>query len=347
MNMRASTVEVTASPSELQDWFVEKGLTDGLPIVVPTPDLVEAMVAASGLAPDAAVAPVFPSASVATVEKVAINAVMAGCKPEYMPVVLAAIRAMGRPSFNTAGIQATTHPVAPLLFVNGPIRAKIGINSSSNVFGQGFRANATIGRAIRLLMMNIGGGLPGKTDMATMGSPAKFSYCAGENEEASPWEPFHVEHGLSREDSAVVMHAGEAPHNINDHASNVPSELLMTIAQTASVLGTNNAGMCGEMLLVIGPEHANILAKHGMKKDDVRAELHKRMRVRFDSMGVPLRDFYRNRRPTYDVGPEIEEIPYLDDPSQLLIMVAGGPGLHSMIIPSFGGASKHALERIT
>jgi hypothetical protein len=346
MTLQATRLQVSASPAELQDWFEVQGWTDGLPVVPPTPEFVEAMVAGSGLPADAQVAPVAPSGVVATVEKVSINAVMAGCRPEYMPVILAALRAVAQPAFNLAGIQATTHPVAPVLFVNGPIRGRIGINCGTNVFGQGFRSNATIGRALRLVLMNIGGGVPGKTDMATFGSPAKFSYCAGENEEASPWEPFHVEHGMSPKESAVLVHGGEAPHNIQDHASATPDELLMTVASTMNTLGNNNAGMGGEMVLVFGPEHARILANHGMSKNDVRAELHHRMRLRFVAMGAGIRNFYRNRRPAIDVGPEVEDIPFLDDPAQILILVAGGPGLHSMVIPSFGGASCSTRERI-
>jgi hypothetical protein len=263
-----------------------------------------------------------------------------------MPVLLAALRAMSQPRFNLAGIQATTHPVAPLVFVNGPVRGRIALNSGSNVFGQGFRANATIGRAVRLVLMNLGGGVPGKTDMATQGSPAKFSFCAGENEEASPWAPLHVERGMSPEESAVLVHGGEAPHNLQDHASATPAELLMTFANTMAVLGNNNAGMGGEMLLVLGPEHARILANHGMGKDDIRRELHGRMRLRFDTMGVALRNFYRNRRPAINTGPEVHDIPYLDDPSQIIVVVAGGPGLHSMVIPSFGGSTKAVMERV-
>jgi len=346
MTFPASTLQVSASPAELQDWFESQGWTDGLPIVPPTPELVRDMVQASGLPGDAPVATVAPSNIVATVEKVAANAVMAGCRPMYMPVILAALRAMAKPGFNLAALQATTHPVSPLVFVNGPIRTRIGLNSGANVFGQGFRANATIGRALRLVMMNIGQGLPGKTDMSTLGSPAKFSFCAAENEEASPWEPFHVEHGFSKEDSTVLLHGGEAPHNIQDHASVTPDDLLKVFASTMSTLGNNNVGMGGDMLVVFGIEHARILARHGMSKNDVRLELHRRMRVRFDSMGVPLRDFYRNRRPSMDVGPEVEEMSYLDDPSQILILVAGGAGLHSVVIPSFGAASRYVIEPI-
>lgn len=347
MSLRASTFEVTGGPAELQDFFEAKGWTDGLPVVPPTPELVRAMVAGSGLPADTEVAPVAPSGVVATVEKIAINAVMAGCKPQYMPVLLAVVRAMAHKAFNLAGIQATTHPVAPLVFVHGPVRQAIGINSGSNVFGQGTRANATIGRAVRLILVNLGDGVPGRTDMSTQGSPAKFSYCAGENEEASPWEPFHVERGMRPDQSAVLVHGGEAPHNLQDHASATPKELLMTFASTMAVLGNNNAGMGGEMLLVLGPEHARILASHGMSKDDIRAELHGRMRLRFATMGVALRNFYRNRRPEIDVGPEVEEIPFLEDASKLLIVVAGGPGLHSCVVPSFGRSTLSVLEPIT
>jgi hypothetical protein len=297
-------------------------------------------------APDEIVAVVPPDLVEITVEKVAINAVMAGCRPEFMPVVLAALRAMARPEFNLAGVQGTTHPVAPMIFVNGPIRSRIGINCGSNVFGQGFRANATIGRAVRLVLINIGQGVPGKTDMATFGTPCKFTFCAGENEERSPWQPYHVEHGMAATDSAVMVHAGEVPHNIQDHASVRADDLLLTISGTMNTVGNNNVGLCGEMVLVLGPEHARILANDGMSKDDIRNELHRRMRFRFDRISVPLRNWYRNRRPAIDVGPEVAEIPYLDEPRQIVILVAGGPGLHSMVIPSFGGMSKSTRERI-
>jgi hypothetical protein len=342
----ASQVLVDAPPGALLDWFESRGWTDGLPVVPPTPDLVDAMVAGSGLGALTSVAPIAPSNVWATVEKVAINAVMAGCRPAYMPVILAALRAMAKPSFNLAAIQATTHPVTPIVFVHGPIRQAIGLNSGTNVFGQGCRANATIGRAIRLVLMNIGGGIPGETDMATFGSPAKFGCCAGENEEANPWEPFHVERGMAREDSAVLVHGGEAPHNLQDHASATPKELLMTFASGMATVANNNVGMGGEMLLALGPEHAKILAGGGLGKDDVRAELHRLMRLRFDTLGVAQRNFYRNRRRAIDVEDGIDEIAFLDDPSQILIVVAGGPGLHSMVFPSFGESTRSVLERI-
>jgi hypothetical protein len=346
MTLKATRLEVTGSPGELQDWFEAQGFTDGLPVVPPTPDLVQAMIDGSGQPADHAVAIMVPSGAMATVEKVAINAVMAGCRPAYMPVILAALRAIAQPQFNLAGVQGTTHPVTPMIVVNGPIRQRIALNCGTNVLGQGFRANATIGRALRLVMMNIGRGIPGKSDMATFGSPAKFSFCAGENEEASPWEPFHVERGLRPEDSAVLVHGGEPPHNIQDHASATPDELLMTVVSAMNTIGSNNAGVGGEMLLMFGPEHARILADHGMSKEDVRQELHRRMRLSFSTMGVAIRNFYRNRRPAIDVGPEVKDIPFFDDASQILIMVSGGPGLHSVVMPSFGWTSRSAFEPI-
>ncbi len=347
MALHASVLEVSASAAQMQDYFEAQGWTDGLPVVPPTPELVSAMVEGSGFPAETEVAVLPPSQVMATVEKIAINAVMAGCRPAYMPVVLAAIRAIARPEWNLAGVQATTHPAAPLIFVNGPVRQRIGINCGSNAFGQGHRANATIGRAVRLVLMNIAQGIPGKTDMATFGTPCKFTFCAGENEEQSPWAPYHVDHGMSRADSAVMVHAGEGPHNMQDHGSRNSEELLNTIADTMNTVGNNNAGLGGEMLVALGPEHARILAGDGMTKDDVRQELHRRLTLDLDRFGSGLRAWYRKRRPSTDVGPEVKSIPYFDDWRQILVMVAGGPGLHSMIIPSFGGMSRSTIERIS
>ena len=179
MSTSATVLELDSSPDSLQDYFERQGWTDGLPVVPPTPERVAAMIAGSGLSATAEIAAIAPGYALCSVEKLAINAVMAGCRPSYMPVLVAALRALSVPSFNLSGVQSTTHPVAPMLVINGPIRHEIGLNCQSNVFGQGFRANATIGRAVRLVLMNIGQGIPGKTDMATHGTPCKFSFCAG------------------------------------------------------------------------------------------------------------------------------------------------------------------------
>ncbi|MER3419161.1 MAG: hypothetical protein C4290_00950 [Chloroflexota bacterium] len=181
-----------------------------------------------------------PRQGEATVERIAINAVMAGCRPEYLPVVIAAVEAMADPDFNLDGVQATTHPVAPLVIVNGPAARELGINCGYNCYGQGTRANATIGRAIRLILMNIGGGLPGTGDRSTQGSPAKYSYCVAENEDANPWEPLHVERGYSRDTSTVTVIGCEGPHNIQEHYSNTGEGILLTITGAMGQAGSNN-----------------------------------------------------------------------------------------------------------
>ncbi|MGH7316417.1 MAG: hypothetical protein ACREJS_09180, partial [Candidatus Rokuibacteriota bacterium] len=188
------------------------GWTDGLPIVPPTGEDVREFLRFTDREPREVVAVLPPRQGEATVERIAINAVMAGCRPEYLPLIITAVETLADPAFNLDSIQATTHPVAPLIIVNGPIAKEVGINSGYNAFGQGFRANLTIGRAVRLLLMNVGGGLPGTGDRATQGSPAKIAYCVAENEEASPWEPLHVEHGFAGEMSTVTAIACEGPH---------------------------------------------------------------------------------------------------------------------------------------
>ena len=193
---------------DLVEWYFEQGWTDGLPVVPPTPEKVEAMVAALGGQPEEVEARVPPRWGNLTREVLAINMVMAGCKPEYAPVVRAAMLAMCDPHFNLNGIQATTHMAAPLLVVNGPIRSEIGLNAGANVFGSGNRANATIGRAIRLVLLNVGGAWPGELDKSTLGHPGKYTFCIAENEEASPWEPFHVQHGYHKDESTVSIFRG-------------------------------------------------------------------------------------------------------------------------------------------
>jgi hypothetical protein len=189
--------------------LLKGALTDGLPVVVPTPERVERMVEAGGLGPEISLGPVPPINGEAIVEKLAINAVMAGCSPEYFPVVLAATRAMLRPEFGLMTIQASTGPYGPMLVVNGPIRNKLGITGGTGCMGPGWHANATIGRAIRLILINIGGGRPGVGDAASQGSPVKFSFCFGEYEEMSPWTPYHTTRGFDASDNVVTVIAAE------------------------------------------------------------------------------------------------------------------------------------------
>src|SRR5205814_4857031 len=222
---RGATSEGVWGPSrgpitmdEIEAWF-DKGVTDGLPVVPPTRERVQAMLAATSRARDELLGEMPPNYGRVTVEKAAVNAVMAGCRPEYLPVVLAATECACDPAFNLHGVATATHCSAPLIVVNGPVRQRIDLNCSSGVVAPGYRANATLGRALRLLMINVGGARPGEISMSTFGHPGRYTYCIGEHEEASPWPPYHVARGLPPGSSAVTLFAGEAPHGISDHAS--------------------------------------------------------------------------------------------------------------------------------
>ena len=179
------------------EYYFEQGVTDGLPVVPPTEERMQLMLAATSQAADEVVALVPPNFGEASIEKIAVNAVMAGCKPEFLPVVIAGVRAMCDERVSLHGVQGTTHTATPLFIINGPVRQQLDINCAAGVFGSGWRANATIGRALRLIMLNIGGAHPGEIDKSTMGHPGKYTYCIGEYEEQNPWEPLHVEHGYA------------------------------------------------------------------------------------------------------------------------------------------------------
>ena len=246
--------------------FVKRDWCDGLPIVPPTPERVRAMVAAGGEDPARVLGLMPPLWREASVEKLAVNAVMAGCEPACFPVVLAAVTAMLEPAFNLYGVQATTHPVAPLVIVSGPVARAVGMHAGAGLFGPGFRANATIGRAIRLILMNVGGGWPGRHDMATQGSPAKFSYAIAEREDVTPWPPLSRRGSASQPGQSVVtVFAGEAPHNVNDHVSTTAAGILNNVSDVAATLGSNVGWYMAQsqLLVVLGPEHAATIAADG------------------------------------------------------------------------------------
>ncbi|SVD64009.1 uncharacterized protein METZ01_LOCUS416863, partial [marine metagenome] len=225
-------------PGHWNEYAMEQGWSDGFPLVMPTEDVVGRFVDMVR-GDNEPLPPITPRLVIPTLETLAANAVMAGCRPEYFPAVLAAARAVLNPEYNLHGSLATTHSCAPMLMFNGPIRNEIDINVSSNCFGQGRQANATIGRALQLILLNVGGAKPGVMDRSTQGSPAKYAFCFGENEEESPWEPFHQRRGFAVDDSVVTAIPSEAPHNINDHASNSGVGVLTTIAGTISQPGAN------------------------------------------------------------------------------------------------------------
>ena len=332
-------IEVDDEYEALQRLYLERGWTDGLPVVPPTPYRVEAMLIGAALDPQAVVAELPPNWGAATLEKLAINAVMAGCLPEYLPVLVAAVEAMGDPAFNLYAIQATTHPCAPLLIINGPIREALGLNSSSGAYGPGWRANATIGRAVRLVLLNVGGGYPGVGDMSTQGAPSKYGYCVAENEEENPWQPLHVDRGFRPDQSTVTVLAGEPPHNINDHSGRSAEDVLTIIAGAMAVTGANNAYTGGEPLLALGPEHASTIANDGFSKQDAVEWLREHARVPLERY---THDTLMERYHRIPDGP-VPMVPTSDD---LAIIVLGGPGKHSSWVPTFGGTTRSVTREI-
>ena len=342
-------VECDDDPEAVFELLCAKGWSDGLPVIPPTPERVERMLAYCDRSFDEPVARIPPRYGAATPIRVAANAVMAGCKPEYFPLVLLALEAMAEGPYNLYGTQATTHPCTPLLIFNGPIAAEVGINAGHKVMGNYVRANAAIGRAVRLALVNIGAAIPGTGDMATAGTPAKFTFCVAENEAASPWEPLHVERGFPRDASAVTVVAAEGPHNVNDHESLSPEGILTMIAGTMAITGSNNAYYAGQPVLAFGPEHAATAASGGMSKRDVKQWLYDHATLplsRFSKEGIERR-FRRKLADQYANVPLDTPVHMWAKPDDLIVIVTGGAGKHSQYIPTFGNTRSvtRALKR--
>ena len=340
VNLDSEQFELRDDYELIQSWFMDQGWGDGLPIAPPTLGRVERMLRGTGMPPDHIVSEIPPNYGSATVERVAINSVMAGCLPEYLPVVLAAVEAISDPAFNLYGIQATTHSCAPLVIVNGPIRESLGMNSSSGAYGPGWRSNATIGRAVRLVLLNIGGGYPGTGDMSTQGAPSKYTYCIAENEEANPWLPLHVERGFQKDESTVTVLAGEPPHNINDHSGRSAEDILTLVAGAMAVTGANNAYTGGQTLLALGPEHANTISIDGFDKLAISQWLSKHARIPLERY---THDTLMERFGRIPDGP----VPMVSSSDDLIIMVLGGPGKHTSWVPTFGGSTSAVTRSIS
>jgi hypothetical protein len=334
--LTSARVEVPADPDAFQDEMERRGWGDGLPLVPPTPERVEAFVAASGRPPEEVVAALPPTWAEASVEKVAVNAVMAGCRPAHLPVVLAAVRAAAQEPFNLYAIQTTTHPCAVLVIVSGPVAAELGVNAGYGAFGPGHRANATIGRAVRLVLMNVGGARPGVLDRATQGSPAKYTYCVAEHEAASPWPPLRVALGFRAEDSVVTVVAGEGPHNVNDHGSATADSLLRQLAGTIAVPGSNNAYMKGDSYLFLGPEHARQLAAEGLSREDVQRRLFALSRIPRERFGPGQLGHIEGGLDEDEREAAAEALSVGRSPEDLRVLVTGGDGRHSCWVPTFG-----------
>ena len=319
-------------------FLYKKGWTDGLPVVPPTPARVDAMCAGTQRCADERIGLIPPRWGAATVEVIAANAVMAGCKPEYMPVIITALEALLEKPFNLYGTQVTTHAVAPLLILNGPVIEALNFNFGYNLFGPGWQANATVGRAINLILRNVGGAHPGSFDRSTAGQPGKYTFCIAENEAENPWAPLHVERGFRPEQSTVTVHPAGSILDLNDRSSRTASDLMRMLAQSLKIHAGNGHLIGGEPLLVLCPEHTFIVNRDGVTKRQLKQYLWEHSRI-------PIAEFpesyYR------------EGIEPLDDPNwfplcrksdQFMIVVGGGAGRHSMYIPTFGASTSITRE---
>lgn len=328
-----------ADPAEAIELCFEKGWTDGLPVVPPTEERVRAMLDAARLRPGDQVAYIAHRAVSVAAEKVAINAVMAGCRPEYMPVVAAAVEGIGEPAWSYHGPGTSTAGAAVLIVVNGPIARELDINAGDNLFGPGWRANATIGRAVRLVMRNVCGSRPGTLDRGTLGHPGKLSYVIAENEAESPWTPLHVERGFRPEQSTVTVMAAEAPHQFYNQLSNTAEGVLTTLADDMRISG-NVMGQPQYMLVIAG-EHMRTIAKDGWTKADIR-------RFVFEHTKNPHAHLKQTHRMAGPVKPGDEALmrPLVESPDDILVVAAGGrAGAFSAYIPGWG--SKRSSQAVT
>lgn len=310
-----------------------QGWGDGLPTLAPTGESVDTYLAAAGPC-GPTVGPVPPSGVIPDVRSLAANAVMAGCPPAAFSIVVAALRAVLAEEFNLVGVMATTHPCTPLVLVSGAARKAAEVNARHNCLGQGWRANATIGRALHLILVNLGGSRPGNLDRATHGSPAKYTYCFAEDEEASPWPPLAVRRGFAPGEPVVTVFAAEGPHNVNDHGSTSGEELLVTIAGTMATPGSNNFHLAGEHLVVLGPEHAVTLARDGWDTASMQQKLH-------DLARVPQAVVSAGKQAEIAAGTIEATDGYYrmtGGPESIQIVVAGGAGKHSAWVPTFGAS---------
>lgn len=334
---------ITSTQHEVDDalqaieFYFEKGWTDGLPVVPPTEARVREFLDRAGRAPDEVVGRLDARRRVVTAEKVAINAVMAGCMPEYTPVVIAAVEAMSEDAFNLHGISASTGGAAVLVIVHGPIVGDLGVNSGVNIFGPGNRANATIGRAVRLVLMNCFGAQPGLLDKATIGHPGKYTYCIAEDERGSPWEPLHVARGLDARQSAVTVFAAEGPHQVYNETATTPERILDTYAAALRDAGNLRGLRAGEYLVLIVPQHYRYITAAGWSRRRIRKYLFERARVTAD-------DVERAGKPF--TGPAGEAVPVVAAADDFLVVAGGGSaGGMAAVVPPWLGKSSRAVTR--
>jgi hypothetical protein len=325
---------------EANELFQRNGWTDGLPIVPPTEDLVRRFLGSSGLGATDVVGVEPVRRRRITAEKTAIAAVMAGCLPEYMPVVVALVKAVCEPAYGLHGCTASTGGSAPFVVVNGPVRRQIGMNATHNALANGSRANAAIGRTLRLLIINVLGGVPGRLDRSTLGHPGKFTFCVAEDEEDSPWTPLAVERGAPAGASAVTVLAAESPHQIMNEWTRDPREILETYAAAIRANMLTYSIWAGNYALVIGKQQRDTIAAAGWNKPDIREYVFESARVRRAEWRTVGKSAIAPRQD------EEKVYPALRSPDDLLVVAAGGPaGGFGVVVPPWYGAKSLAVTR--
>jgi thiol-disulfide isomerase/thioredoxin len=342
-NFKSRQIRLGEWDDDIEACF-ERGWTDGLPVVPPTDVRIIRMLQGTARKPDQIVGEVPPNLAPITVEKVAINAVMAGCRPEYMPVILAALEASLDPVFTMHGLLCTTCFSSPIIVVNGPIAAEIGMNSGINCLGQGNRANATIGRALQLIIRNVGGGKPGELDRAVLGGPGKYTFCFAEDESDPTWTPLSVARGIPAGTNAVTLFQGDGIQGFIDQRSRTPEELTRSLAMSLLAVGHPKLCEFTNAMLVLVPEHYAIFKNAGWDRNRITRELH-------DAMVRPGTAVIQGAQ---GVGEGVD--PRRGDeminkfwPEGLLIVHAGGQaGLFSAICAGWtGGRFRHESKPVT
>ena len=348
VSLNARRVDVSDSFQAIQDYCWEQGWTDGLPVVPPTEPLVREMLAGYGGNPAISLGIMQPRNAQATLEKLAINAVMAGCRSEYFPVVVAAVKAALDEDFNLGGNAATTGGAAQVVIVNGPIAEELGINGDAACFGPGSRANAAIGRALRLVIRNVGGLIPGEMDKATLATPGRYSFCFSENESRSPWEPRNIQLGYAEGSSTVTVAAIRGVYTIMETTVATGLEVLQTIVGNMKAIGIANyyqIGTGAQIVVVICPEHAEEIAASGLSKSDVQEFIYQNARMPLSSLVG--RAHYGNRNwPSWVDETNFESlVPIVRASEDLVVIVAGGDGRHSAWLAGWG-VTRMATEEI-
>lgn len=318
---------------------------DGLPLVPPTAERVAAMLTANGYKPDEEIALVAPSFAMATASDIAICAVLAGCKPEYFPILVAAVDALADPQFNLLGVATTTGSATPVYIVSGPIAARIGLNGAANALGSGHRANATIGRAMALILQNVCGAKPGEVDMATLGQPAKYACCFTENLNENPWTPLHVERGFAADASVVTVVGIAGTVEVNDSDSQTAADMAQTFAQSMLIAGVaGGSGLLGggEPLCILPPEWVALFHREGYDKQKTRAAIWERAWLPVEKLAPAM----RARRMAAGGDPSANIIRVAEKPDDIMIVVAGGVGRKAAYAPTWGGTTKAVSREI-